>query len=37
VASIVWVLTHPELRDQPRVRVVMNALRKALGTVGERL
>jgi DNA-binding transcriptional LysR family regulator len=37
VGSSVWVLTHAELRDQPRVRVVMSALRKALAALGERM
>jgi DNA-binding transcriptional LysR family regulator len=37
LASSLWVLTHPELRDQPRVRAVMSALRRALAALGERL
>ncbi len=37
LASSLWLLTHAELRDQPRVRAVMTALRRALGSLGERL
>jgi DNA-binding transcriptional LysR family regulator len=30
LGSSLWLLTHPELRAVPRIRVVMSALRKAL-------
>jgi DNA-binding transcriptional LysR family regulator len=37
VSSSVWVLTHPELREVPRIRAVMAALRRVLKDARETL